>query len=256
MSLIHEREKLRQKTKQSSELEFAYVDKTGKAWPVYGSTLTEYSSRFEPVLKGQTLEGIFNERRYRRSTVSALELCGDGEVLRTAPITRGVAVTLNDFRSTFTKVYDWVFDIKVLEGSLLEPQTWRQVHQKARGGFDFILMDPNGGWDGLRPRGEWNDSPSPEYVNFFVYRYIRKMWRVLHPNGGELFLKIDRVEDSTLKELRIYLAVLEDKYNIQLVFPSDSNLLRMKRTQTNVNCLPIMSDLESYRSGRFIGSGE
>lgn len=210
-----------------------------KPWDVYGSQLSIYSDRYSHLLHGKTFTELFAERYKDRSVLDVLELCGNGAALRGLQFTTATAVTLNDFRTESEKDKDVLNSLTVYEGSLLDPQLWNKLKrdsERKKKRYDFVLIDPVGGWFGLVPL-----KGSAEY---YLYHYIKKTWGVLKPDEGTLFTRMMYINDEKIKHMHSLLQKLQSDYgvvheaNIEI-----QGILQLKLTRT----LDGPSKLPSFR---------
>lgn len=159
-------------------------------WGVWDSDRKSYEYTFRDVFK-DSLPLFLRRRRFAGRGAYVADVMGAGGVLRTLPIDGGLAVTLGDGRSEEQKCEDTESNIKLLEGNVIEKNTWRAVetylNQKDRPGFDLMLVRPVAGLDYI---------PQDARLGFTL---MSKMWENLNPDGGVLLTQTMRRYNSDIQ---------------------------------------------------------
>ncbi|MBI2410791.1 MAG: hypothetical protein HYV32_02790 [Candidatus Kerfeldbacteria bacterium] len=147
-------------------------------WGIYGEGKFSYTQTFEKLLDGRSLDDLIREKREKTDTVVALDLMGEGQVLREVDIDAGLAVTLVDRRSSEKKQIDMEKDIDMITDNVVYKSTWRQIEgwvarSTKKRGLDFIFCRPIGGIYTL-PKDDMD----------LYYYLVQQMWNMLSPENG------------------------------------------------------------------------
>lgn len=196
-------------------------------WKVYGSTIHEYEARFKRVLGVIHPADFCRTKKDTTGSVYALEVCGDGESLRSIPgLDGGVAITLGDFRSVYQKNFDKEHGLELIVGDVLSRPVWKQVENFLRDngkeGFDFITMSPVGGWEtmgggqlkGLLPEIEW--------------LVVNRLWMNLCRQGGIALVQfMSRFPES----IELWSKRIKSDLGVEAVYArEDQALMLVRRT--------------------------
>lgn len=144
-------------------------------WSIYGSGVDLYQRTFSDVFKG-SLKDTLLDRKGVGKTAFALDLMGEGQALRSLPIDGGLAVTLNDLRTSKKRSQDDQKNIELISGDILSKKTWSKVslwldsHHPE--GFDIILCRPQ--------KALWYFRPIFSQIEYYLFQQV---WERLNNDG-------------------------------------------------------------------------
>jgi hypothetical protein len=157
------------------------------AWGCYNSKLPQYDKLFTPILFPDTsIADIATRIKSKKQTFVGMDLCGQGDILTTLGVTKGISVCL---AHDYTRCAPPSDILTKLDGNLMLNDTWHTIDQwtKNNGNPDLIICAPGGladrMWDWGRSHYFTNEH---QYAPASIFLLLQKMISMLSSDGALL----------------------------------------------------------------------
>lgn len=203
----------------------------------YNAPITSYEDDFHELLDGNTFSSILSNRK----NPVVLDLMAPTNTLAdlfsqlhsSIKEKTGISVCLNDFRNEQIKQRDKELGIELIAEDIGLSKTWREIRKMLKGRYvDLVIERAWGGLDTL-----------PQDVFFFLSS-MQRLWNMLSPNDGKMFLQLSTLQVSPESAISIGKWVhLAQKAGVQTNVDSYQQYLSVTKTQSSPQILPFSPDI-------------